>query len=156
LGGSGYDFGLRIAVDMAGNAYVTGETNSSDFPIQNAMQSAFAGGTYDAFVTKLNSSGNALSFSTYLGGSDQDVPYGIAVDGTASAYVVGDTYSADFPTYNALQGSRHGARDAFVTKLNAAGNALLYSTFLGGSNADLALGVALDSAGVAFVMGDAA
>ncbi|HVG22897.1 MAG TPA: SBBP repeat-containing protein [Thermoanaerobaculia bacterium] len=153
LGGSAFDFGQDIAVDASGSAYVAGSTNSTNFPTANPVQAAIAG-TADAFVTKLNAAGNALVYSTYLGGSADDQAYSVAVDGAGNAYVAGETFSVNFPTANALQAAKAGSIDAFLTKVNAAGSALVYSTYLGGSNVDRASGVALDSAGNAYLTGD--
>jgi hypothetical protein len=152
LGGSGFDQGVGIAVDAAGNAYVTGTTVSNDFPTKNAIQPAYAGGA-DAFVTKINADGSALVYSTYLGGSLQDFGGGIAVDTAGNAYVTGRTESADFPIKNAIQPTYAGAGDAFVTKINAAGSSLVYSTYLGGSGGDGGGFIAVDTAGSAYVMG---
>jgi PKD repeat protein len=162
LGGSGFATeGTRIAVDGAGNAYVTGSTDAWDFPTVNALQPT-RGGLADAFVAKLNPTGSALVYSTYLGGSDVcdeygscygDFGSGIAVDSAGNAYVVGVTYSSDFPTVNALQPTLRGSRDAFVAKLNPAGSALVYSTYLGGTGDDFGAGIAVDSAGNAYVVG---
>jgi uncharacterized protein (TIGR03437 family) len=152
LGGSGDDAGWGIAVDGAGSAYVTGETYSPNFPTQSAYQATFQGGTYDAFVTKLTPAGNALVYSTYLGGSSYDYGYGIAVDGAGSAYVTGYTNSTNFPTRSSYQ-TYQGGDDAFVTKLAPAGNALVYSTCLGGSGSDHGQGIAVDAAGSAYVTG---
>ena len=152
LGGSQGDYGRGIAVDSAGNAYVMGHTDSSDFPTANPLQ-ATRGGSDDAFVAKLNADGSAFVYSTYLGGSRGDYGYGIAVDGAGKAYVTGRTQSTDFPTANPLQGSNGGDYDAFVAKLNADGSALLYSTYLGGSNYDWGEGIAVDNAGNAYTMG---
>jgi len=158
LGGSGFDYGYGIAVDSSGNAYVTGYTQSTDFPTLNplpAPNNAWQGST-DAFVTKLNAAGNALVYSTYLGGTNIDLANSIAVDSSGSAYVTGYTYSADFPTLNPLPAPNNalqGSIDAFVTKLNAAGNALVYSTFLGGMNTELGNSIAVDSSGSAYVTG---
>ena len=116
LGGSNTDFGDGIAVDSSGNAYVTGLTESTDFPTASAIQPTFNGGNMDAFVTKLNADGSALIYSTYLGGSGDDVGFGVAVDAAGNAYIAGRTYSTDFPTANAFQPTNHGAPDAFVTK----------------------------------------
>lgn len=132
LGGIGDDNANGIAVDSSGNAYITGYTASTDFPIQNPLQGKKEG-SYDAFVTKFSASGDEVVYSTYLGGIGSDRGWGIAVDSTGEAYVTGDTNSADFPTLNPLQATNAGNGDAFVTKLNAAGNVLIYSTFLGGS-----------------------
>ena len=152
LGGSGSDRGLAIAVDASGNAYVTGFTGSTEFPTASPIQAA-NGGLSDAFVTKLNAAGDALVYSTYLGGSSSDVGYGIAVDAAGNAYVMGETDSTEFPTASPIQSALGGFDDAFVTKLNAAGNALVYSTYLGGSAADHGAGIALDGAGRAYVTG---
>lgn len=166
LGGtSGSDDPRSIAVDSAGNAYVTGTTFSTDFPVVNAFQptnrSTNQTTPSQAFVTKLNARGDALVYSTYLGGSGVDGGFGIAVDSAGEAYVVGDADSVDFPTVNPYQGSLQGIHDAFVTKFDAAGNALLYSTYLGGSLGSAtggsgfqqAYAIALDSAGSAYVTG---
>jgi len=152
LGGSTWDLGNGIAVDPAGNAYVTGWTGSTDFPTTNAIQPTH-GGSWDAFVTKINTDGSALVYSTYLGGSDIDEGKGIAVDSVGNAYVTGQTASTDFPTANAIQPNNHGGWDAFVTKINAKGSALVYSTYLGGSGDDNGDGIAVDSAGRAYVTG---
>ena len=113
-----------------------------------------AGGGGDAFVTKLNPTGSALVYSTYLGGSSDDSGYGIAVDSAGNAYVTGWTDSTDFPTMNPLQAAYGGGGDdAFVTKINPTGSALVYSTYLGGSGGDAGTGIAVDSAGNAYVTG---
>src|SRR5579863_9779824 len=153
LGGSGADFGQAVAVDSMGNAYVTGSTQSPDFPTAAALQPTIAGSS-DAFVTKVNFSGTALIYSTFLGGSQADTGQGIAVDAAGNAYVAGYTFSADFPTKNALQGSSAGDADAFVTELNPAGSTLVFSTYLGGSGRDRAFGLALDSSANIYVVGD--
>jgi beta-propeller repeat-containing protein len=152
LGGSGFDEGLGIAVDSSGNAYVTGLTQSTNFPTANAFESALSG-VEDAFVAKLNATGSALVYSTYLGGSGFDVGYGIAADSSGNAYVTGVTGSTNFPTANAFQSASGGGGDAFVTELNAAGSALVYSTYLGGNSSDTGLGIAVDSSGNAYVTG---
>jgi archaellum component FlaF (FlaF/FlaG flagellin family) len=161
LGGSlpnndnGYSFGYGIAVDGVGNAYVTGETDFTDFPTVNPIQPTNHGGGYDnAFVTKFNSDGTALVYSTYLGGSNANTDcYGIAVDTGGNAYVTGGTSSTDFPIANAIQSTNHGGSDAIVTKINAAGNALVYSTYLGGSADDTGKGIAVDTGGNVYVTG---
>ncbi len=110
-----------IAVDASGNAYVTGNTDSTDFPIANALQPTYGGGQFDAFVAQLNPAGSAFVYSTYLGGSDSDQAFGIAVDGSGNAYVTGTTGSSNFPTKNALQPKKAGrSYDAFVTKISSA------------------------------------
>ena len=152
LGGSGYDLGNGIAVDSLGSAYVSGSTESTDFPVTpGAFQTACGGGTtggcYDAFVTKFNPQGSALVYSTYLGGSGNDYNPNIAVDSSGNAYVTGTTQSTDFPvTPGAFQttcGSARHCENAFVTKLNPTGSALVYSTYLGGSG-DTGNGIAVD------------
>ena len=153
LGGSDFDYGVGIAVDAVGNAYVAGGTDSVDFPIQNAIQAANAGGR-DTFVMKLDPLGSAIVYSTYLGGSDNDLPgLGIAVDAVGNAYVTGETASTDFPTDNPIQGMYGGDDDAFVTKISADGSALVYSTYLGGSNFDIGYGITVDGDGNAYVSG---
>src|ERR1035441_2626489 len=154
LGGSGADYGKGIAVDSAGNAYVTGITNSTNFPTMDPLQPTYGGGDNDVFVTKLNPSGSALVYSTYLGGSSYDGAYGIAVDNAGNAYVTGTTVSTDFPTMNPLQPAYGGGyTDTFVSKLNPTGSALVYSTYLGGSDYDYGYAIAVDSAGNACVTG---
>lgn len=143
LGGSLNDEGRAIAVDLSGNAYLTGITNSTDFPTASPLQGNRGGN--DAFVTKLNSTGSALVYSTYLGGNGEDRGLGIAVDIFNSAYVTGGTNSTNFPTANPLQAVGGGATlDAFVTKLNAAGSALVFSTYLGGSGTDEGRAILVD------------
>jgi hypothetical protein len=162
LGGSDSEEGFGIAVDQAGNAYVTGRTSTpgSGFPGTpgSPIQSTYAGGDADAFVTKLNAGGTALVYSTYLGGSDSDVGIGIAVDLAGNAFVTGVTKTpgSGFPgtATSPIQSTLGGGSDAFVTKLNAAGTALVYSTYLGGSGTDeLGRGIAVDQAGNAYVTG---
>ena len=153
LGGNRGAYAFGIAVDSAGNAYVTGQTSSTDFPTVNAIQPSFGGGNSDAFVTKINAAGNALAYSSYLGGSGDETAYGIAVDPTGNIYVAGATDSTDFPTANAHQPANHGYYDGFATKINADGTAYVYSTYLGGSANDNAYGVAADSAGNAYITG---
>ncbi|MGH9403649.1 MAG: SBBP repeat-containing protein, partial [Terriglobia bacterium] len=156
LGGSNGDFAFGIAVDSGGNAYVTGSTQSSNFPVfpvANPLQKKLAGGS-DAFVAKLNPQGTALVYSTFLGGSNADAGQAIAIDSAGEAFVTGFTLSStDFPTQSPLPGGSGGAVDAFVAKLNAAGTALVYSTYLGGTGEDRGLGIAVDGTGDAFVAG---
>jgi uncharacterized protein (TIGR03437 family) len=154
LGGAGPDNCYGIAVDSSGQAYITGGTFSTDFPTTaGAFQTANQGGP-DAFVAKLNITGSALIYSTYLGGNDNDLGYGIAVDPSGAAFVTGYTLSGNFPKLNAYQSTRNGPHnDAFIAKLKADGSGLLYSTYLGGSLDDQGNGIALDSAGQAYVIG---
>jgi len=153
FGGSGDDRAWDIDVDESGNAYITGRTESAqDFPLVNAFQTQH-GADLDAFVAKLNSEGNMLLYSSYLGGDDDDVGASIAVDSSGAAYVTGYTYSDDFPTVQPLQLSRDFNRDVFISKVAPAGNELVYSTYLGGSHWDEGRGIAVDEAGNAYVAG---
>lgn len=149
LGGSGCDFATGVAVDTSANIYVTGNTKSTDFPLAAAFQTtigdSFRG---DAFVTKL-ASGGSLTYSTYLGGANEDTGFSIAVDVSGNAYVTGDTASTNFPTVNPIQSSSVGS-GAFVTKLNSSGSGLVYSTYLAGA---AARGIAIDESGSAYVTG---
>jgi MYXO-CTERM domain-containing protein len=154
VGGSGLDYPLGFAIDSNSNAYVTGFTTGS-FPVTlGAYQTTFGGGANDAFVTKLNASGSALVYSTYLGGSAVDSGYGIAVDSTGDAYCTGSTTGSFPTTVGAYQTTFGGTQDAYVTKLNASGAALVYSTYLGGAGTDLGYGIAVDSSGNANLTGD--
>jgi hypothetical protein len=153
LGGAGSDQALGIATDSSGNAYVTGQTSSNDFPLANPLQATMGGG-YDAFVTKLDATGAPpLVYSTYLGGSGTDKAFAIAVDGVGSAYVTGQASSNNFPLANALQPVFGGIEDAFVAKVNKTGTGLVYSTYLGGSSTEETHGIAVDSSGNAYVTG---
>jgi type I phosphodiesterase/nucleotide pyrophosphatase/Calx-beta domain-containing protein/hemolysin type calcium-binding protein/beta-propeller repeat-containing protein len=159
LGGDLGDGATAIAVDSAGSAYVAGATNSPDFNRVGGIEGRngiYANNgrrsNFDAFVSKLNPAGNALVYSTYLGGSDFDAAHAIAVDGAGAAYVAGTTDSSDFNLVKEIEGDSNGP-DAFVSKLNPAGGALEYSTYLGGGLADAANSIALGSGGRAFVTG---
>jgi uncharacterized repeat protein (TIGR01451 family) len=152
LGGARVDRGRGIALDSAGNVYITGNTGSTDFPTLNPLQSTNHG-RYDAFVTKIKADGSALIFSTYLGGANNDRARGITLDSAGNAYIIGDTRSTDFPTLNPLQPTNHGYYDAFITKIKADGSTLIFSTYLGGADDDQAYGIALDSAGNAYITG---
>jgi uncharacterized protein (TIGR03437 family) len=159
LGGNGTDEARGIAVDVQGNAYVTGTTGSLDFPVKSPVQTpvqapaqAKTGGSGDAFVVKLNASG-AVVYATYLGGSGIDSASAIAIDTAGNAYVVGSTFSTDFPVKNPFQGTKGAQEDAFVTKINPTGTAWVYSTYLGGNNVDEGNGIAVDAAGSAYVTG---
>ena len=152
LGGGGVDSANNISIDASGNVYVAGQTTSSNFPTTLPFQAANAAGT-DVFITKLNPTGSALVYSTYLGGSGTDIAYDIAVDTIGNVYIDGSTDSTNFPTSSAFQGTKGAGADAFVTKFNATGSALTYSTFLGGSGADEGFGIALDSSNNAYISG---
>jgi hypothetical protein len=153
LGGGVKDDGYAIAVDGSGSAYVVGDTASTDFPVVNPIQGAFGGGTWDGFVSKLNPAGSALIYSTYLGGNGDDYPTEIAVDTPGSAHVAGFTSSTNFPTVNPVQSANMGSYNAFITNINSAGSALVYSTYLGGSGDDRATGIAVDRTGNVYVAG---
>ncbi len=166
LGGSFSDGLGGIAVDVDGNVYLAGGTDSQDFPTANAIQPSCVlrpigpivrcGG--DAFITKLNAVGDGLVYSTFLGGTGGDHAGAIALDPDRNTYVAGTTTSGDFPTVNALQGANAGGVDFFVAKLNASGTAMVYSTYLGGSSSSFSSGefspsIAADAAGNAYVAG---
>lgn len=159
VGGSDHERGNGIAVDIAGNAYVAGQTRSADFPTTTgALRTTFAAGSSDGFVVKLDATGSALTFSTYLGGDGIDTANGVAVDGAGSAYVTGYTRSTDFPaTAGSFQPNyamnATNAGDAFVAKLSISGSALAYATYLGGSGDDSGNAIAVDALGNAYVAG---
>jgi len=162
LGGRSTNLPTAIAVDGAGNVYLAGKTGSWDFPVTpGAFQKtnkAFSNNCYTAFVTKLNPTGTALVYSTFLGGDCDDSANGLAVDGSGNAFITGTTSSTDFPvTQGAFQTTNRGYTKAFVTKLNPAGSALVYSTYLGGSGGtyagDSGYALALDSSGDAYIAG---
>ena len=157
LGAVGNDSGSSIDIDNSGNIYITGTTSSTTFPTQNPFHSANAG-LDDVFVTKLNPAGSSILYSTYLGGAGNDRSDGLFVDRiSGAAYVVGrvDSLSVDFPTTPGAFATtyRGGDFDAFILKLNPAGDNLTYSTFLGGEENDSAVGVAADASGNAYVTG---
>jgi hypothetical protein len=153
LGGTASDDAAAIALDDSGRAYVTGSTQSKDFPVTSGAFQKTLHGTTDAFVTKFQISGSGLFYSTFLGGNGDDGGSSIAVDSLGRAYVAGGTSSTDFPVLNPIQAHLGGSQDAFVTKLSATGNALFYSTYLGGAAADSANSIRLDSNGNAYVGG---
>jgi len=159
IGGGGPENAMSVAVDGSGNVYVTGNTSSRDFPVSSgAFQTTFAGGQYDGFVAKFSPTG-ARVYSTYLGGNQDDVPLAVAVDAAGNAYVAGLAVSTNFPTTSGAVKRTHAgvfpdAGDGFVTKLNATGTALVYSTYLGTEGGtDEVFGLALDSNGRATVVG---
>ncbi|MEQ1883798.1 MAG: SBBP repeat-containing protein [Bryobacteraceae bacterium] len=154
LGGTAYEVGTGIALDSSGNDYVTGDTQSVNFPVSGAVQSANAGG-FDAFITKINTAGTIV-FSTYLGGAGNEHAGAIAIDASSNLYVTGGTYSTNFPTLGAIQSVHGGNQDAFLTKLAANGAQILYSTYLGGAGAitgEQANAIAIDSSNNAYISG---
>ncbi len=151
LGGNGEDYCFAIAVDGFGAAYVTGQTRSTNFPIQNQYQTDQD--SIDAFITKFSSSGSNLVYSTYLGGNGEDYGFDIVVDALGAACVTGRTSSTDFPLLNAYQVTCRGSADAYVTKLSSSGDNLIYSTYLGGTNVDWGMGIASDDAGAIYMIG---
>jgi Ca2+-binding RTX toxin-like protein len=153
LGGGLDEAGRGIAVDATGAAYVVGGTGSTDFDTQNPYElDSPDSGQSDAFITKFNPAGNTLAYSTYLGGDGTDIGNAIAVDPSRAAYVTGSTGSTDFDSVGAIEGNSVST-DAFVTKLAPAGNALGYSTYLGGNDFDFGSGIAVNAAGSAWVVG---
>jgi len=158
LGGSGEDVGYAIGIDRGGNAYITGQTASADFPVTpGAFQTIFNGGCCDypdVFVSKFNPSGSALVYSTYLGGKVSNYGFGIAVDSAGSSYVTGYTLGYFPVTPNAFQTKPSGFETPFITKFNPAGSALAYSTYLHGSSTDHGNAIAVDTAGNAYVVGE--
>jgi uncharacterized protein (TIGR03437 family) len=170
LGGSAGDYGQAVAMDAQGNIYVTGGTDSSDFPTKAGLSTSFKSKSYVAFVSKINpaaSGADSLVYSSYVGGAGGDYGQAIAVDSSGNAYISGFTYSTDFPLNNAFQtkintaancrgssGQAVQCPDAFVLALSANGGALVYSSYLGGANYDAAFGIAVDSSGNAYVAGE--
>jgi uncharacterized protein (TIGR03437 family) len=157
IGGGGDDVGNAIAVDGSGNAYVVGETSSSQatFPVVAGFDLTYSDGPGDAFIAKVNAAGTSLVYCSYIGGSNNDRATGVAVDGPGNAYVVGETFSnqTTFPIVGGpgLTYARNG--DVFIAKVNAAGTSLIYSGYIGGDQRDFASGVAIDSSGNAYVVG---
>jgi len=152
LGGSLTDTATDIAIDDSGNVYVTGYTLSTDFNTASAMNPANAG-NYDLFIAKISADGASLVYSTFLGGTGNDWGYGIAVDSNGDAVVAGTTESSDFPVASAIQSVYGGSGDGFVSKLNAAGDTLVYSTYVGGVNSDEVRDITLNSIGQVYITG---
>jgi len=157
VGGNGWEVLEAVAVDNSGNAYVTGETQSSagNFPVKVGPSLIHSGGGEDAFICKVNAAGTALTYCGYIGVSGGDVGKGVAVDSAGNAYVVGHTDSTEstFPITLGPDLSHNGSTDGFVCKVNSTGSALTYCGYLGGSSSDRAEGVAVDVAGNAYVAG---
>lgn len=162
-GGSSNEGNAKLAVDTQGNMYISGTTDSIDLPVSpEAMQTGYGGGLYDVFVTKLNADGTQVLYTTYLGGEDEDVGSGIAIDVEGNAYLTGYTWSVTFPTTaGALQtnyagngsSAKNNGGDAFITKLNPSGNSLIYSTYIGGSLHDRGDAITIDKDGNAYITG---
>ncbi len=173
LGGSGYDYGYGLALDSSNNVYVTGSTESSDFPVVNALMGTEPG-FYSGFVTKISADGSSVLYSTYLGGNSWDQPSAIAVDGLGQIYVAGSTASTNFPTANAYQSSMSANQGGvygyygFVSKITADGSSFVYSTYFGGNSNvqqncgspcwpqpyNAVMGLAIDASGNAYVDGN--
>jgi hypothetical protein len=151
LGGGNIDNGRAIAVDASGAAYITGDTYSSDFPTTPGAFDTIFSPNSDAFLVKLNTTGSALNYATFLGGGSSDGGFGIAVDDNQAAYVTGFTYSSDFPTTPGSFDTIFDFSDAFVVKVNPTGSDLLYSTFLGAA-AGQGNDIAIDTTGAAYVI----
>ena len=154
VGGTGKDFGYSIELDSSNNAYVTGYTESSDFPTTTGAFNQTKNGSTDIFVFKLNFVGNNLMYSTYIGGTDDDYGYSITVDASNNAYVTGWTWSPDFPvTSNAYKRRYENWTDIIVFKLNPTGSNLLFSTYIGGSDEDYGYAITLDASNNIFLTG---
>jgi len=154
LGGSQGEFAFRIAVDASGNAYITGGTSSTNYPTTTGVFQSTNQGMADVFVTKLNPTGSGLVYSTFIGGDDWDTAYDIAVDNSGNAYITGLTLSSNYDvTTGVFQNTHAGGADVFVTKLNPTGTGLTYSTYIGGSNYEHSIAIALDAPGNAYITG---
>jgi hypothetical protein len=153
FGGSVEDNITAVGIDNASNVVVAGWTASTDLPASNGFRRTY-GGSVDAFVASFLPNGGGLIYCTYLGGSGDDRAFGLTIDSSRNVYVTGWTSSTNFPTAGAIQTKLGGTRDAFVTKLNPSGSALIYSTYLGGSAIDVGYAITLDSANEAVVAGD--
>lgn len=160
VGGSGDDYSRDIAVNGSGEAYITGDTSSTQttFPVTFGPDLSYNGGDRDAFVARINTNGNGFIFAGYIGGAGSDVGRGIAVDASGNSYVTGDTFSdqASFPVLVGPDLTFNGASDAFVAKVNTTGTALIYSGYIGGSGLDASLSIDIDSSGNAYVGGETA
>ncbi|HWS86861.1 MAG TPA: FG-GAP-like repeat-containing protein [Pyrinomonadaceae bacterium] len=154
LGGADADTGTSIAVDAAGSAYVAGTTSSTDFPVTGGALQTSKGDFNDAFILKLSADGRSLVYATYLGGGGDEQCNAVAVDSAGNAYLGGFTASTDFPvTAGGFQTSKSGLGDAFLSKLNPSGTALVYSTYVGGAGSEQVSSIAVDAAGAAYVAG---
>ncbi len=155
LGGAQSEAAFSIAIDNSGNAYVGGNTNSTNYPATGSAYDQSLDGESDVFLTKLNSNGSALIYSTFIGGVNDDFCNAIIVDNSDNVYLAGHTWSTNFPTTsNGYDRSHGGEIDAFVAKLNASGSALVYSTFMGGTNNDVCRSIGIDNSGCAYIAGE--
>ena len=155
LGGSSEDRGHDIFIDSAESIYISGITQSVNFPTKNSYQSSCAG-SFDAYITKLSSSGSSIIYSTFLGGSNMEyTKHRIVVDLSHCAYISGCTSSINFPTKNPYQSSNAGHTDVFVTKFSSSGSTLLYSTFIGGQSTDASMDITIDCNNCVYVTGRA-
>lgn len=155
IGGSSFESGNGIALDASGNIYVTGTTQSTNYPTTAGSYDGSSNGSVDIFVSKFNPSGTALLYSTYIGGSDNDQSNDIAVDGSGNAYITGFTKSTNFPVTSGVFQNAYGggSDDVFVTKLNSSGTALVFSTFVGGSGRDIGRAIVIDASGNSYITG---
>ncbi len=153
LGGNASDYACGIAVNSSGNVYVAGNTLSLNFPTASAYGSSSVG-LNDAYISKLNPAGTALVYSTYLGGSSNEITGGLAVDSSGNAYVAGVTDSLNFPTKNPAYSGNSGYKDAFIAKIGPFGTNLLYASYLGGGSDDSGNSIAVDNSGNAYIAGD--
>jgi len=156
IGGTGGDVSLAIAIGSDNDAYITGYTSSSDFPNVNAYDADFNGGIVlgDCFITRLNSTGDIIEYSTFIGGLNDEAALGIAIDSIDEVFVAGYTYSSDFPLENAFDIDLSGSLDAFILKLNSTGDSLRYSSYLGGISDDFVTSIDIDQFGKAYVTGN--
>ncbi len=154
LGGAQFETGLGLALAAGDEIVLTGYTRSQDFPMEAALQDRHASpNKADAFVTRMNADASGLIFSTYFGGRDVDIFRSLALDPSGAIHLAGDSYSADLPVTNPLQRSRRGPRDAVIAKLSGDGQQWIYATYFGGTDAEVATGIAADAGGRAHVMG---
>lgn len=153
FGGSSQDVITAVAIDSLNNIIVAGYTSSPDLPATGGFRSQYAG-SVDAFVASFSPNGGSMNYCTYIGGSSRDQATGVAVDGARNVYVTGYTTSTNFPTASPSQAHLSGSRDAFVVKLSSQGNALIYSTYFGGTGVDSGSAISVDSTGAAFIVGD--
>src|ERR1043165_9588151 len=153
LGGEGLDEATDVAIDNSGNVVVVGRTNSTRFVLAHPLQGTYGGGGSDGFVSKFSGDGSVNIFSTYIGGTGSDSVNGVATDASGNIYITGVTTSTNFPVANPLQPIKNANADAFVSKLNASGSLLVFSTYFGGNGDDFGNGVAVDSAGHVYVTG---